>query len=428
MNGVPSHDINMTDVEKQFERIKRGAADLIPEEELLEKLFTEKPLRVKLGIDPSAPDITLGHAVVLRKLRQFQQFGHTAVLIVGDFTRRIGDPSGQTSMRPPMSLEEIKKNMQTYVEQVFKILDPLHTEIRYNSEWLSQLDLADLINLSSKYTVARILERDDFSQRFQSNKPITIMELLYPLAQAYDSVAIQADVELGGTDQKFNLLIGRDIQEAYGQEPQVILTVPLLIGTDGERAMSQSRGNYIGVDEEPKEMYGKVMSIPDGLIIHYFTLVTDLLEAKIKEMERALAEDSVNPRDLKMRLAQEIVAQFHGKEAAQGAEEEFKRVFQKGELPEEVATKELSLSDQVEMVLRGPDGKIKEARVPAIDLLIRTGLVNTRSEARRLIDQGGVRLNGEKVQGLDPVLVKEGTILQVGKRKFIKLSLEEKTG
>jgi tyrosyl-tRNA synthetase len=396
------------DVEKQLERLRRGTATLLPEEDLRRKLERSlkegKPLRAKLGIDPSAPQLTLGHAVVLRKLRDFQQLGHVAVLIVGDFTRLIGDPSGRTSSRPPMTREEIEENMAGYVEQAYKILDPERTEIRYNSEWLGKLKFEDVIRLTARYTVARMLERDDFQHRFKSNLPITIMEFLYPLAQAYDSVAVEADVELGGEDQRFNLLIGRDIQESFGQEPQVILTMPLLVGTDGERAMSQSRGNYIGLAEPPREMFGKLMSIPDHLIIQYFTLLTDVPQEEIAEMERAIRAEEVNPRDLKMRLAREIVAQFHSEEAAMEAEEEFIRVFQREELPSELPT--LALEDE---------------KISPIDLLVAAGLVQSRSEARRLIDQGGVRLDGEQVKGIEPVQVKDGAVLRVGRRRFVRL-------
>jgi len=392
------------DVEEQLARLRRGAATLLPEEDLRRKLEEGRPLRAKLGIDPSAPQLTLGHAVVLRKLRDFQELGHLAVLIVGDFTRLIGDPSGRTSARPPMTREEIERNMAGYREQAYKILDPERTEIRYNSEWLGKLSFEEVIRLTSRYTVARMLERDDFQQRFKQGLPITIMEFLYPLAQAYDSVAIVADVELGGEDQRFNLLIGRTIQEAFGQEPQVILTMPLLIGTDGRAAMSQSRGNYIGLAEPPGEMFGKVMSIPDHLIVQWFTLLTDIPQEEIAEMERAMKAEKVNPRDLKLRLAREITAQFHSAEAAQEAEEEFIRVFQREEPPSELPT----------LVLENEE-------ISPIELLIATGMVGSRSEARRLIDQGGVRLDGERVRGLEPVQVRDGAVLRIGKRRFVRL-------
>ncbi len=395
----------MTSIEEQLEQLRRGAATLLPEEDLrgkLERSSAEgRPLRVKLGIDPSAAQLTLGHAVVLRKLRDFQQGGHTAVLIVGDFTRLIGDPSGQAATRPPMTRQEIERNMASYVEQAYEILDPQRTEIRYNSEWLGKLSFEDVIRLSSKYTVARMLERDDFKGRFKNNLPITIMEFLYPLAQAYDSVAIEADVELGGEDQRFNLLIARAIQESFGQEPQVILTMPLLIGTDGAAAMSQSRGNYIGIAEPPGEMFGKVMSLPDHVMPQYFSLLTDLPQEEIDELSEA------HPRDLKMRLGREIVAQFHSGEAALEAEEEFVRVFQREGLPRELPT----------LVLK------REVIAP-LELLMETGLVGSRSEARRLIDQGGVKLDGEQVKGLQPIQIEDGAVLRVGRRRFVRLSLE----
>jgi tyrosyl-tRNA synthetase len=361
------------------------------------------PLRIKLGIDPSAPQLTLGHAVVLRKLRQFQQLGHTAVLIVGDFTRLIGDPSGRTSTRPPMSKEEIERNMASYAEQAYKILDPQRTEIRYNSEWLRKMTFEDVVRLSARYTVARMLERDDFSLRFKRSLPITIMEFLYPLAQAYDSVAVAADVEMGGEDQQFNFLIGRAIQEAFGQEPQVILTMPLLIGTDGEMAMGQSKGNYIGVAEPPQEMYGKVMALPDHLMPQYFSLLTDLSQEEIDELSEAH-----HPRDRKMCLAREIVAQFHSPKAAEAAEEEFVRVFQREELPSEL-----------------PTVAVAAESISPLDLLVEAGLALSRSEARRLIDQGGAQLDGERITGIDPVTVRDGAVLRVGKRRFVRLVLQK---
>lgn len=391
---------------EQLELLKQGTAVLLPEEGLARKLECAlergEALRVKLGIDPSAPQLTLGHAVVLRKLRQFQQLGHRAILIVGDFTRLIGDPSGRTSARPPMSKEEIARNMASYAEQAYKILDPQRTEIRYNSEWLGKLTFEDVVRLSARYTVARMLERDDFSLRFKRGLPITIMEFLYPLAQAFDSVAVAADVEIGGEDQQFNFLIGRAIQEAFGQEPQVILTMPLLIGTDGEMAMGQSKGNYIGVAEPPKEMFGKIMALPDHLMPQYYALLTDLPQEEIDGLSEA------HPRDRKMRLAREIVAQFHSPEAAEAAQEEFIRVFQRRELPREL-----------------PTVAIAEESISPLDLLSATGLVKSRGEARRLIDQGGVELDGERLTGLEPVQIRDGAVLQVGKRRFVRLVLQK---
>jgi len=369
------------EVARQVSLIAKNAETLLPQEELVAKLEQAlregRPLRVKLGIDPSAPHLTLGHAVVLRKLRTFQDLGHTAVLVVGDFTRRIGDPSGRSKTREPMSPEEIERNMASYKEQAFLILDPERTEVRYNSEWLGKLTFEDVIVLSAKYTVARMLEREDFARRFREGVPITIMEFLYPLAQAYDSVAIQADVELGGSDQRFNLLIGRDIQREYGQAPQVILTMPLLIGTDGRYAMSQSRGNYIGISEPPEEQFGKVMSLPDELMPQYFTLLTDI------PWEEAA---KLHPKEAKKRLAYAIVRSFHGEEEAERARAHFERVFEARELPEEMPEMRLP-----------PELLSEDGTVGIVDLVFATGLVGSRSEARRLVEQGGVRLDGARV-------------------------------
>jgi len=359
------------------EQLSIGADTLVPREELIAKLAnserTGMPLRIKLGIDPSAPHLTLGHSVPLRKMRQFQDLGHTGVLIVGDFTRRIGDPSGRASTRVLMSETEIKNNIETYQEQVYKILDPERTEVRYNSEWLGPLDLADIINLTSKYTVARMLERDDFAKRYTEGRPISVLEFLYPLTQAYDSVAIKADVELGGADQLFNLLVGRDIQREYGQEPQVVLTMPLLIGIDGERAMSQTTGNYVGLDEPPSEMYGKVLSIPDGLTGSYFKSLTD--SDVPDDLESA-------PRDAKRMLARQLVAMYHSEEEARAAEEEFDRIHIRHERPTEVP------QVSVDRALLKEDGSIW-----IIDLLAASGLVSSRGEAKRLIQQGGIKIN-----------------------------------
>lgn len=393
-------------VRRDIEALGRNAETLIPEEDLarkLERFYREgKPLRVKLGIDPSAPHLTLGHAVVLRKLRQFQDLGHTAVLVVGDFTRRIGDPSGRAKTRPPMSPEEIQGNMASYKEQAYKILDPDRTEVRYNSEWLGKLTFEDVIHLTAKYTVARMLERDDFKRRFEEGIPITIMEFLYPLAQAYDSVAIEADVELGGSDQRFNLLIGREIQREYGQEPQVILTMPLLIGTDGVHAMSQSRGNYIGIDEPPEEQFGKLMSIPDELMPQYVALLTDLDWGELEKL---------HPKEAKKRLAWEIVAWLHGEEAADRARRHFERVFEQEKPPEEMPE------------VRVPPELVDDAgTVWIIDLLSVSGLVSSRSEARRLVEQGGVWIDGEKVASRDArIPLREPVVLRVGRRRFAKV-------
>jgi len=395
------------DIQGKIEQLRRGTDNLIPESDLVAKLEksdkTGRPLRVKLGIDPSAPHLTLGHSVPLRKMRQFQDLGHTGVLVVGDFTRRIGDPSSQSSTRPLMSEEEIRANMETYTEQAYKILNPDRTEVRYNSEWLGELTFADVIQLTSKYTVARMLERDDFAKRYAEGRAISILEFLYPLAQAYDSVAIAADVELGGSDQLFNLLVGRDIQREYGQEPQVVMTVPLLIGIDGERAMSQTTGNYVGISEPPTEMFGKLMSIPDPLIAPYFAFLTDV---EIDE-----AEISRSPRDAKRRLAMEIVTIYHGAEAAEAAREEFDLIHIHHERPREVERLKLDRS------LIKDDGTVW-----AVDLLAASGLVKSRGEARRVIRQGGAKVNGEKIPGEDTDLPFSPPLLvQVGKRSFVEI-------
>ena len=396
----------------RFERLVEGLKErpsvdrLIPEPELVEKLRrseeTGNPLRIKLGIDPSAPHLTLGHSIPLKKMRQFQDLGHTGVLVVGDFTRRIGDPSGRSSTRALMTQEDIEKNMSTYVEQAFKILDPERTEIRYNSEWLGKLTFADVISLTAKYTVARMLERDDFAKRFAGNLPISVLEFLYPLAQAYDSVAIQADVELGGADQLFNLLVGRDIQREYGQEPQAIMTVPLLIGTDGVRSMSQTVGNYVGIGESPSEMYGKILSIPDDLLHEYFFQLTDL------DMSEADALIASSPRDAKRRLALEIVAHYHDEDLALAAQEEFDRIHIQHARPSDVPQVKIDRE-----LLK--DGNV----IWVISLLQGSGLVKSRSEAKRLITQGGVRVNEERITSPDLELPFEPPMLiQVGKRSF----------
>ncbi len=393
-------------IENAIKLIERGVADLIPRADLRKKLARsakrEEPLRIKLGIDPSAPHLTLGHSVPLRKMRDLQRLGHTAVLVVGDFTRLIGDPSEKTAARARMSAEQIKENLATYETQVFKILDPHKTEIRYNSEWLSPLTFADLIEITSKYTVARMLERNDFSQRFAANNPISILEFLYPLAQAYDSVAIRADMELGGTDQKFNLLIGRDIQRAYGQEPQVILTVPLIIGTDGVHSMSQSRGNYIGINEAPGEIFGKVMSISDELMESYFTYLTDIPYQEVI---------SLHPRQRKQRLAFTLVEMYYDQETAQRAQEEFDRIFAQRNRPTEVT------QIRLDRMLLDEKGTIW-----VVNLLMATGLIESRSAARRLIDQRGVSINDERITSFDlNIQFTPPLFIKVGKRSFVEI-------
>ena len=389
------------------EQLSVGADTLVPRDELIAKLKkseeTGVPLRVKLGIDPSAPHLTFGHSVPLRKMRQFQDLGHTGVLIVGDFTRRIGDPTGRASTRVLMSEADIKKNIETYQEQAYKILDPERTEVRYNSEWLSVLSLEDIINLTAKYTVARMLERDDFSKRYAEGRSISVLEFLYPLTQAYDSVAIHADVELGGSDQLFNLLVGRDIQREYGQEPQVVLTVPLLIGLDGERAMSQTTGNYVGINEAASEMYGKVLSIPDALIHSYFVFLTDI------DPDNSVIE--LAPRNAKRKLARVLVTMYHSAEAAAAAEEEFDRIHIRHERPSDVPQVSLDRA----LLKDGGD-------IWIIDLLQASGLVESRSQAKRLIQQGGVKINDEKALSADlDIPFEPPMMLQVGKRAFAEL-------
>ncbi|MFP3953730.1 MAG: tyrosine--tRNA ligase [Candidatus Acetothermia bacterium] len=393
-------------LEEVVKKIKHGTADLTPEEDLLDKLKTSteegRPLRVKLGVDPSSSDLTLGHAVVLRKLRQLQDLGHLAVMVVGDFTRRIGDPSGRSTTRKIMGAKEIEQNMKDYERQVFRILDPERTEFRYNSEWLGKLTFEDIIELTSKYTVARMLERDDFSKRYSQNKPISILEFLYPLAQAYDSVAVDADIELGGSDQKFNLIVGRQIQREFDQEPQLVMTVPLLTGTDGSRAMSQTRGNYIGVNEAPEKMFGKLMSLSDETMPEYFELLTDMSFEDLEDL---------HPKKKKKKLAFQIVKSIYSEVEAEHAQEEFERVFEDNLKPKDI--------EEVHV----PADEIKDdGSIWILNLLEISGFVSSRSEARRLIDQGGVRLGDEQVNTVDFDPVLEGpVVLQVGKKKFARM-------
>lgn len=396
------------DVVEQLHIIKSGIAGLVPEEDLVRKLGKGRPLRVKLGVDPTAPDLHLGHAVPLRKLRQFQDLGHTVVLIIGDFTALIGDPSGRNATRPALSRVEVDANAATYIDQAFKILDPDRTEMRRNSEWLASLRLEDLLRLTSQFTVARVLERDDFQKRYREGIGISLHELLYPVAQAYDSVAIEADVELGGTDQLFNLLAGRDLMERLGMSPQVCLTLPLLEGTDGVQKMSKSYGNYIGLTDEPAGMFGKVMSIPDHLMVKYFRLCTALPVAEIDGIESRLASGVEHPNAAKRRLAREIVSLYHSPEAAEEAEAAFDRVFKEHRLPEDVPEHELDLKDPVHL--------------PAV--LSAIGLVASNAEGRRMIDQGGVRLGGTPVPAgaYDlPISAVDGAVVQVGKRRYARV-------
>ncbi|HCZ05782.1 MAG: tyrosyl-tRNA synthetase [Thermotogota bacterium] len=390
--------------EEQLKILKRNVVDLVSEEELLDRIRRKGKLRVKLGVDPSRPDLHLGHAVVLRKLRQFQELGHTVVLIIGDFTGRIGDPSGRSKTRPMLSKEELAENAKTYAEQAFKILDKERTELRYNSEWLEPLNFEDVIRLAARYTVSRMLERDDFHKRFESGEPISIAEFLYPLAQGYDSVAIEADVEMGGTDQYFNLIVARHIQQSYGQEPEIVMTMPIIEGTDGRLKMSKSYNNYIAFTDPPNEMYGKVMSIPDFLITKYMRLLTDISEEEIESYERRMENREINPRDVKMLLARKIVESFYGNEAALEAEREFIKVFQKREIPSDIP--------QVEV----------PQEINPIDLLVEVGAASSRSEAKRLILGGGVKLNNQRIESFDPVKISSEAILKVGKRRFYFLT------
>lgn len=396
----------------EIERVlERGVAEVIVKEELINKLRRGRPLRLKMGFDPSAPDIHLGHVVGLRKLRQLQALGHIVVLIVADWTAQIGDPSGQSATRRMLSREEVLANAETYLQQFFKVVDRERTEIRWQSEWFGKFGLDDIIRLTSKFTVAQFLAREDFAKRFSAGSPIAITELLYPLLQAYDSVAVKADVEFGGTDQKFNILVGRELQRMMDQEPQQVFLVPILTGTDGVMKMSKSLGNYIGVTEPPNEMYGKVMSLADSVMMDYFWLLTDVPDEEIELMRHGIAENKINPRDVKMRLAKQIVEQFHGSEAARSAEEEFRRVFQQRELPSEIPTVALDPS------------KYAGRPVNVSDLMVEADLVKSKMEAKRMIAQGAVSLDGQRIAEENPfVIVTEGLVLRVGKRKFARLA------
>ncbi len=406
----------MESIERQLQVLQRGVAAIIPEDGLREKLEksakTGKPLRVKLGLDPTAPDIHLGFAVVLRKLRQFQEFGHIACLIIGDFTAMIGDPTGRSKTRPQLSREEVEANARTYQQQLYRILMPERTEIYFNSDWLGRMTFADVIQLASRATVARILERDDFQKRLVEGKPLGMHEILYPLCQGYDSVAIQSDIEMGGTDQIFNNLVGRDLQREYGQDPQIVIAMPLLIGLDGEEKMSKSLGNYIGITEPPDQMFGKVMSLPDNLMVSYFELCTDVPMEEVREIAIGLNEGRLHPMEVKRRLAREIVSIYHSVEAAQEADREFMRVFSQRELPEEMP--EFSVPEHI----------VKDGRVWLPRLLATIGLVSSNSEGRRMIQQGAVEINGERCT--DPNAELElsalaGAVIRVGKLKFARI-------
>jgi tyrosyl-tRNA synthetase len=394
------------DAEKQLEIIRTNVAELISEKELLYKLRAKRKLRIKLGIDPSGPEIHLGFSVVLRKLRQFQDLGHTAVMVVGDFTGMIGDPSGVSKTRPKLTKKQVAKNMAKYKEQIFRILDPKRTEFTYNSKWLGALSMYELVELASKYTVARILERDDFSQRLKDGLPVYMHEILYPLCQGYDSVAIKADVELGGTDQKFNLLVGRELMRESSMEPQVVLMMPILEGTDGARKMSKSFNNYIGITESPKQMLGKIMSLPDVLITKYFVLATDAFPHRVEEYRMALDDGAMNPRDAKLDLAKTLVRMYHTAQAAQKTAEDFQRVFTHRELPKKM-----------------DEYKIIKKEINIVDLLVESKLMASRGEAKRKIREGAIDIDGVRVDDIGYVVeLKQPIVVRAGKHKFLKVS------
>lgn len=399
----------MYPVEESLELIKRGAVDVLLEEELVERLKTGRPLRVKAGFDPTAPDLHLGHTVLINKLRQFQDLGHHVMFLIGDFTGMIGDPTGKNVTRQPLSREQILVNAKTYQEQVFKILDPEKTEVMFNSAWFNQMSPADFIHLAAQHTVARMLERDDFNKRYASGQPIAIHEFLYPLVQGYDSVAMRADVELGGTDQKFNLLVGRELQKHYGQAPQIVLTMPILEGLDGVQKMSKSLGNYVGIRDEPNEMFGKLMSISDELMWRYFELLSFRPVAEIAQWQKQIVEAGLNPRDVKFKLAEELVARFHGADAGRHALAMFIERFQKGGLPDDLA--------EIQVPSRG-------GTLPIASLLKAAGLVSSTSEALRLIQQGAVRIDGERIEDRSLELaVGSKHVYQVGKRRVAKIEV-----
>jgi len=401
--------LKFASINEQMDLIKQGAVEIIPEDELVKKLARSLkeniPLNIKLGCDPSRPDLHIGHSVVLRKLAQFQSLGHQAILIVGDFTGMIGDPSGRSATRPALTLEGSRHNGESYFKQATKILDKNKTKMVYNSEWLSKMNFEDVIKLGSKYTVARMIERDDFTKRYKAGDPIGIHEFLYPLAQAMDSVAIKSDVELGGTDQKFNLLVGRDIQREQGMEPQCILTMPLIVGTDGVEKMSKSYDNYIGISDSPKDIYGRTLSIPDDLIYIYYDLASDVSRDELSKIKKQLDDPNVNPRDLKRQLARIFVTMYHDKKAAKYAEEEFDKVFIKKDVPDDI-----------------PEIKFSEQEIGIVDLIMKSNFASSKGEAKRIINQGGVSIDGKKINDMSSMItIKDGIVLKVGKRKFIKL-------
>ncbi|EGR4131568.1 tyrosine--tRNA ligase [Vibrio cholerae] len=395
----------MASIEAALAEIKRGVEELIPEEELIAKLKENRPLRIKLGADPTAPDIHLGHTVILNKLRTFQDLGHDVTFLIGDFTGMVGDPTGKNTTRPPLTREDVLRNAETYKQQVFKILDPAKTKIQFNSEWLSQLGAEGMIRLASNQTVARMLERDDFKKRYNNGQPIAIHEFMYPLLQGYDSVAMETDVELGGTDQKFNLLMGRELQKANGQKPQVVLMMPLLVGLDGEKKMSKSAHNYIGVSEAPSEMFGKIMSISDDLMWSYYELLSFRPLEEVAQFKAEVA-NGANPRDIKILLAKEIIARFHSQADADAAEQEFINRFQKGAMPEQMPEFEF------------------ESGIAISNLLKEAGLVASTSDALRMIKQGAVKLDGEKLEDAKLIPACGTSVYQVGKRKFARVTIK----
>ncbi|MFS1461964.1 tyrosine--tRNA ligase [Vibrio lentus] len=395
----------MASIEAALAEIKRGVEELIPEDELIAKLKEGRPLRIKLGADPTAPDIHLGHTVIFNKLRAFQELGHEVTFLIGDFTAMVGDPSGKNSTRPPLSREDVLKNAETYKEQVFKILDPAKTQIRFNSEWLSELGAEGMIRLASNQTVARMLERDDFKKRYAGGQPIAIHEFMYPLLQGHDSVALESDVELGGTDQKFNLLMGRELQKAAGQKPQAVLMMPLLVGLDGVKKMSKSAHNYIGISEAPSEMFGKIMSISDDLMWSYYELLSFRPLEEVAEL-KAGVDAGKNPRDVKVLLAKEIIARFHSEADAEAAEQEFVNRFAKNQVPDEMPEFEF------------------EAGLPIANVLKEAGLVNSTSDAMRMIKQGAAKLEGEKIEDSRFVPESGTAVYQVGKRKFARITIK----
>ncbi|WP_195958829.1 tyrosine--tRNA ligase [Clostridium saudiense] len=394
----------MIDVNEQIKIILKGVDEIIGLEELREKLQQGKSLTVKLGLDPSAPDIHLGHTVVLRKLKQLQDLGHKIVIVIGDFTGKIGDPTGKSQARKALTTEQVLENAKTYEIQIFKVLDKNKTEVRFNSEWLSKMNFEDVIRLGSKMTVARMLEREDFKKRYENQMPISIHEFFYPLMQGFDSVELKVDIELGGTDQRFNLLMGRMLQKEFGQEPQCTIMMPLLEGLDGINKMSKSLGNYIGIDEEATVMFEKTMTVPDNLIVKYFELVTDIHPDKVAEIKKSLEEDSINPRDIKIQLARAIVELYHGKDAVRDAEERFRTVFQKRQIP-----------DDIKVI------KVKNDDFNLSEIIVSNGLAKSKNEFRRLVTQGGVKINEEKISNIEELKLASEIIVQIGKKKFIKI-------